>query len=476
MSVTIGDIVQDQENNKVLSIKDLEVDFFTARGRARAVRGLNLEVSRGEILGIVGESGSGKSVTALAIMDLLPPGTGRIMSGSIIFDRNDLAPIYSSKYRVAGRIGREKLRIRRMAVRGVEKKLAEQKGRISMIFQDPLSSLDPLYKIDSQLIESILYNNEEFMIGKSLDKNDILGRMSEFINLLKEKSTEELMDWINQNYGDGGFYKEVFFISNMSISESEKKIKIRRALACTKLLTPAETRKLKAKLPDATGRFFKPNNRRRLPIQGIRDPIVREAMLFSLELLEFVGMPNPENVLTSYPHELSGGMKQRVMVALAVANSPDILIADEPTTALDVTTQYQVLYLLKSINRKLKTTVIFITHDLGVMAAVADRIAVMYAGRIVEIGPARHFFDDPLHPYTSGLLKSVPQYDERVRKLYNIPGQVPDIRKLPSGCAFHPRCERVMDICKESDPVDENVNERRVQCWLYSDGVKHGSR
>ena len=460
----------------VLTLRDLQVDFFTAKGRAHAVRGLNIDVAKGEILGIVGESGSGKSVTALSIMDLLPQRTGGIMSGSIVFDGSDLAPVYSSKYRVSGRIGREKLRLRRFAARRAERKLAGQKGRISMIFQDPMSSLDPLYQVDSQLLESILYNNEKFMIERVIEKNSIMERIGDFTTMLQQKNAEDIMEWVGSNYGEGGFHREIFFICNMSISESEKKIKIRRALEYTKKLSPHERKRLTERLPKANGRYFRPNNRKRLPIQGISNPAIREGMLFSLELLEFVGMPNPENVLTSYPHELSGGMKQRVMVALAVANDPEILIADEPTTALDVTTQYQVLYLIKSINRKLKTTVIFITHDLGVMAAMADRIAVMYAGRVVEIGPANHFFNDPLHPYTSGLLKSIPQYDERVRKLYNIPGQVPDLRRLPAGCAFNPRCEHAMNICRTEEPPDESVGERRVQCWLYSEGVQKNER
>lgn len=464
------------DNVPVLGISDLHVDFFTLRGRAHAVRGLNLEVKKGEIIGVVGESGSGKSVTALSVIDLLPPGTGGIMSGSIIFGGRDLAPVYSSKYRVGGLFGREKLRIRRFAAKKVERLMANERGKISMIFQDPMTSLDPLYQVDSQLLESIMYNNEKFMINRCLEKNSILRDMEGFARMLQEKSTEELMAWLAGEFGEEGFYREVFFIFNMSVSESEKKIKIRRALDYTKRLGPAELSSMERRLSRSKRRYFKPNNRKRLPIINIKDPILREAMLLSLELLEFVGMPNPEAVLRSYPHELSGGMKQRVMVALAVVNNPEILIADEPTTALDVTTQYQVLYLLKSINRKLKTTIIFITHDLGVMAAMADRIAVMYAGRIVEIGPAKHFFNDPLHPYTSGLLKSIPQYDEKIQKLYNIPGQVPDLRRLPSGCAFHPRCERVMDICRAEDPPETEVKERKVHCWLYPGGAESERR
>ncbi len=473
MSVAAGKAV---ERGNVLSIRDLEVDFFTARGRAHAVRGLNLDVVRGEILGVVGESGSGKSVTALTVMDLLPPGTGGIISGSIDFGGKDLATVYSSKYRVAGRKGKQKLRIKPFAARRVEKIMGRSRKRISMIFQDPMASLDPLYQVDSQLLESIMYNNEAFMIGKCLEKNIIIDSQSEFTSVLQDKSTADILTWLSGRFGEAGFHREVFFIHNMSISESEKKIKIRRAIDFTKRLSSSERVRLKSRLSSRTGRFFRPNNRKRLPINRIHDPVVREAMLFSLELLEFVGMPNAENVLTSYPHELSGGMKQRVMVALAVANDPEILIADEPTTALDVTTQYQVLYLLKSINRKLGTTIIFITHDLGVMAAMADRIAVMYAGRVVEVGPAGRFFNDPLHPYTSGLLRSVPQYDERVKKLYNIPGQVPDLRRLPTGCAFHPRCDKVMGICSEKLPRATDFRERRVECWLYLEGEDDGDR
>ena len=300
----------------VLSVRDLKVEFETNDGMVAAVKGLDLDVAQGETVAIVGESGSGKSQTTMAIMGLLA-ANGQA-SGS-------------AKYR-----GREVLGLS-------DRDLNKVRGnKITMIFQEPMTSLDPLYRIGDQLAEPLRYHR------------------------------------------------------GMSKAEARPRI---------------------------------------------------------LELLHLVGIPEPERRIDSYPHELSGGQRQRVMIAMALACDPDILIADEPTTALDVTIQAQILELLQDLQSAHGTAIVMITHDLGVVAGMADRVNVMYAGRIVESAPVRPLFRSPAHPYTSALLASIPRLaaspDE---KLASIPGSPPDLADLPPGCAFGPRCPRVRDACRAAVP------------------------
>ena len=320
----------------LLEVRDLHTSFYTHEGVVKAVDGISFEVKRGEILGLVGESGCGKSVTSLSILRLVG-APGKIDSGEIVFDGRDLLTLSGSEM---------------TRIRG---------NRIAMIFQQPQSSLNPVFKIGDQISE-------------------VLG--------------------IHQDLG--------------------KKAGHDRAL----------------------------------------------------ELLTMVGIPDPERRLKAYPHELSGGMAQRVMIAMALACIPELLIADEPTPALDVTIQAQILDLMRDLRTKLDTAIILITHDLGVVAEMADRIAVMYAGQIVEEAKVDELFNNPKHPYTQGLIGSIPVLGVVKDELDVIPGNVPNLINLPPGCRFAPRCrarvEHNLTICTQQEPGLKPVGvQHTARCWLY---------
>ncbi|MDX1417625.1 MAG: ABC transporter ATP-binding protein [Candidatus Promineifilaceae bacterium] len=327
------------ENNKeiILEISGLKTQFFTEAGAVKAVDDVSLVVKRGEVLGLVGESGCGKSVTSLSVMRLVSQ-PGRIVAGEIIFDNDDLLNLSEKKM---------------MDIRG---------NRISMIFQQPQSSLNPVFRIGDQLAEVITLHQD--------------------VN--KEEANQRV-----------------------------------------------------------------------------------------IELLRMVGIPEPQARARSYPHELSGGMAQRVMIAMALACVPELLIADEPTTALDVTIQAQILDLMRNLRTKMDTAIILITHDLGVVAEMCDRVNVMYAGRIVEEAPVVELFQSPKHPYTEALIGSTPVLGESDKELTTIPGSVPNLINLPAGCKFAPRCEaRIannLERCTEEEPELIKVAANHwTRCWLYS--------
>jgi oligopeptide transport system ATP-binding protein len=301
----------------LLEVTDLRTYFHTRSGVYRAVDGVSFSLEKGETLGLVGESGSGKSVTCYSLMGLVPQPPGRIESGRAMFDGTDLLHCPPTQLR---------------SIRG---------KRIAMIFQDPMTSLNPYLRISEQLIEPLL-------IHEKISKSDALAR--------------------------------------------------------------------------------------------------------GLAMLEAVGINDPSKRLHSYPHEFSGGMRQRVMIAMALITRPEILIADEPTTALDVTVQAQILELIKKLQSELGMAVIFVTHDLGVVSGLCDRVQVMYAGRIVETADTRTLFRAPRHPYTKALQRSIPSLQPKGRELYTIPGMPPDLSKPISGCAFAPRCEYAVDFCRTIDP------------------------
>jgi oligopeptide transport system ATP-binding protein len=301
----------------LLSVRDLRTYFHTRNGVYRAVDGVNFDLNRGETLGIVGESGSGKSVTCYSIMGLIPQPPGRIESGSAIFDGVDLLNCTPKQSR---------------AIRG---------KRIAMIFQDPMTSLNPYMRISDQLIEPLL-------IHEKISRKDALKR--------------------------------------------------------------------------------------------------------GLEALAAVGINDAAKRIHYYPHEFSGGMRQRVMIAMALINKPELLIADEPTTALDVTVQAQILELIKKMQNELGMAVIFITHDLGVVSGLCDRVQVMYAGRIAETADTRALFYEPKHPYTRALQRSIPSMQKKGAELFTIPGMPPDLSKPLAGCSFAPRCEHATELCRAQDP------------------------
>jgi len=320
---------------KLLTVKNLKTYFTTDSGTAKAVDGVSFSIDRGETLGLVGESGCGKSVTSLSIMRLIPDPPGKIVGGSIKFRGRNLIDLPDDEMR---------------EVRGND---------IAMIFQEPMTSLNPVYTCGFQIDEAV-------RLHQNLD---------------------------------------------------------------------AEAARAK-----------------------------------TVEMLQLVGMPDPEQRANEYPHQLSGGMRQRVMIAMALSCTPDVLIADEPTTALDVTIQAQILELLERLQSELGMAVLMITHDLGVIAEVADRVAIMYAGKIVETASVEQIFEHPRHPYTIGLLESIPKLHEKTDKLSVIPGTVPDATRFPEGCRFAPRCSRAEDICRTREPallaVEQPGEEHAIACWF----------
>lgn len=319
-------------SEKLVEIRNLKTHFFTEDGISPAVDGVNLYVQRGETLAVVGESGCGKSVTSLSVMRLVPDPPGKIVDGEILFEGRDLLKITESEMR---------------KIRGND---------ISMIFQEPMTSLNPIYTIGDQIVETI-----------------------------------------TQHQG-------------LSRKESLDKV---------------------------------------------------------VEMLRLVGIPLPDRRVNEYPHQLSGGMRQRVMIAMALSCNPKLLIADEPTTALDVTIQAQILELMRKLKKDLGMAIMLITHDLGVVAEMAKRVVVMYAGKVIEEGDVFSIFRHPLHPYTEGLLASVPRMDSTRESLHVIEGVVPNPLKLPVGCRFSPRCPYVIDRCRERQPELEQVAPGRyVACFL----------
>ncbi|KEK24822.1 ABC transporter ATP-binding protein [Bacillus gaemokensis] len=316
----------------LLEVKDLQVSFDTHAGEVQAVRGVTFDLKKGETLAIVGESGSGKSVTSKALMGLIPNPPGRIKNGEIVFDGRDLTKL-------------------------TEKEMQQVRGKeIAMIFQDPMTSLNPTMTIGNQIMEGLIKH------------------------------------------------------------------------------------------------------------QGMSKVDARKV---ALELIDLVGIPNPEARLKQYPHQFSGGMRQRVVIAMALACNPKLLIADEPTTALDVTIQAQILELMKDIQQKTEAAIIFITHDLGVVANVADRVAVMYAGKVVEIGTVDEIFYNPKHPYTWGLIASMPSLEGSEAELYAIPGTPPDLLKPPKGDAFAPRNPQALKIDFEMEPPFFKVSDTHYAAtWL----------
>jgi oligopeptide/dipeptide ABC transporter ATP-binding protein len=319
------------EMGKLLEVKDLKTYFFLDEGVAKAVDGVSFHVDKGETLGLVGESGCGKSVSALSIMRLIPDPPGKIVGGQIILGGKNVLELEDKQVR---------------DIRGNE---------VSMIFQEPMTSLNPVFTCGSQIEEAVILHQK--------------------------------------------------------VSKKEARQK-------------------------------------------------------AIEMLGLVGIPAPEQRVREYPHQLSGGMRQRVMIAMALSCNPSLLLADEPTTALDVTIQAQILELLERLQRELHMAVIMITHDLGVIAEVASQVAVMYAGKIVEYAGVQEIFNTPRHPYTQGLLRSIPKLTESKDRLAVIPGMVPNPLAFPQGCKFHPRCPRAIAECRKAEPdLRELVPDHWVRCF-----------
>ena len=380
-----------EQKDRIMEVEDLTVRFFTYEGIVKAIDAIDLDVIRGETLGVVGETGSGKSVTTYAMMNLVPP-PGKIVKGKVVYYR-DGRPLVLTEM--------EEEDIRKL--RGSE---------ISRIFQEPKAALNPVFTVGSQVAEAILIH-----------------RLNEMLDLA---------------------------IKNLESSEKS-------TLNSWRLSVLKRARK---DPNDILVRFVK-----RIPIlrRLYWTPLRKEVRREVVRLFQLMGIPDPDRVYDMYPHELSGGMQQRVVIATALSCNPHLLIADEPTTNLDVTVEAQILELMKELKEKLGTTLIYITHDMGVIAEMSQRVAVMYAGNIVEVADVYTTFKKPLHPYTKGLLEAIPMPG---KPLKDIPGTVPNLINPPSGCRFHPRCAQAMDICKKSKPKLVEVEpEHWVACFLYHNEV-----
>ena len=369
----------------MLEIKNLKTRFNTYDGVVKALEGVNLEVKEGEVFGIVGETGCGKSVTSYSLMQLLPR-TAEVVSGNMFLDGEDIT--YASESRM-----RE--------IRG---------GEIGMIFQDPLSALNPVMKVKDQISEVIRQHQKEELENRT-EKVDSGNERNPYIL------------W------------SLIFVSLVSLFYF---LKLEDSFTDTlaKLLFWSSL----------VAYVFLPE----MPSSSYRARTVVAETDMVVESLRQVRLPNPSQVANSYPHELSGGMQQRVMIAMALAGRPRLLIADEPTTALDVTIQSQILDLLKKLQKETGMTIVMITHDLGVVAEMCDRVAVMYAGTVVETGNASEIFSDPKHPYTQGLLSALPGES---KELSSIGGSVPDLLNPPSGCRFNPRCPIAKAHCSVDVPL-----------------------
>jgi len=382
----------------LISIRDLTVRFYTYEGVVYAIDDLDLDIRQGETFGIVGETGSGKTMTALAILRLIPY-PGKIESGSIVFcDRDSGGELELLK------LSEDRMR----SIRGC---------KISMVFQEPGAALNPVYTIGDQISEVFLLHQRQELSRQAKQRVDnLLGNGSGLAANLKRP----FWHWQSRLYNKIG-------------QESN----------------PFEPR-LISHLP-----FF-----RRL-LWRLRD----EARLLTVSMLKDVEIPDPERVAAHYPHELSGGMKQRAVIAMALACSPELLIADEPTTSLDVTIQAQMLELFRRIKADRGASVLFITHNLGVASEVCDRVAVMYAGRLCEVAGVEEMFLHPLHPYTKALLDAVPKPGKELR---TIPGALADAFNPPQGCRFHPRCPSAMPICQqERAKLKEVSHDHMVACYLF---------
>ena len=320
-------------SKNLVEIKNLKTYFYTEDGIVKAVDDVSFNIREGEIIGVVGESGCGKSVTAMSIMRLIPSPPGKIVAGEILFEDKNILELKGDEIR---------------KIRGND---------IAVIFQEPMTSLNPIFTIGYQIEEVI-------MLHQKLNKAQARGK--------------------------------------------------------------------------------------------------------AVEMLKLVGVPRADDIVKCYPHELSGGMRQRAMIAMAVSCNPKLLIADEPTTALDVTIQAQILDIMKDLKKKLNTSIMLITHDLGVIAEMAEYVVVMYAGKVIEEAPVIELFKNPMHPYTEGLMKSKPSLDKDVDRLYSIPGQVPNPINMPEECYFCARCPKAMDICKKKQPPTCEIRKgHKVACFLY---------
>jgi len=467
------------ERGELLRVEDLRISFITRSGAVQAINDVSFAINAGESLGLVGETGCGKSQTAFSIMRLTPDA-GIIEDGKIWFNGANLASNIKNEFRLISngkdvRLKRNKAWLKRLNVM-----MSHIRGKeISMIFQEPMTSLNPVYTIGRQISEVLLTHSTDYLIDRTLARNSATKeQLAEVARIAttKHKDFETQMGLHEAlvRYGLEGLEDQVTAITGRRDIGSSQKAELIVALGAEKLKPTTERFLSRAKRSQG-GRILEYRLLDKIPLVKGRfyEVIRKEATRVSFELLSRVNMPNAESVLSQYPHELSGGMRQRVMIAMAIAAKPKLLIADEPTSALDVTVQAQILDLLRELKSSLNTSVLFISHDLGVISEICDRVGVMYAGNIVEIAPLEELFANPQHPYSQGLLAAIPKYGGKTETLETIKGSVPDLIDPPKGCRFAPRCPRVFDKCTQGPPWVKVGDEHYVLCWLYGDSEKH---
>ncbi len=512
----------------VLDVQNLKTYFFTYDGIVRALDGVNLSVRRGETTGLVGETGCGKSVTAFSI-DRLVGEPGRVISGKILFRGANLlwGLEREAKFRRVRGSNRVKVLRSFRRIKAANDRMAAVRGRgISMIFQEPSQAMNPVFSIADQLGETLLlHQGIEIVdgllkadrgaifdqVGELPDSSatagatDVSGPVGRLVHVAATGTQEELRaaaDEFGASLGAPAIGTELYYLlRNVGERAPRLRGRIDRSLARLHLSRGQRTylrhrrrlMQLQNRLNDvyikemSSGRslsFQRRVLRTRMRLEVLKrfyfrffgigrrvsKPLKTETFWRSVQLLEGVRIANPAQIAKSFPHELSGGMLQRVMIAMALCADPEVLLADEPTTALDVTIQAQILELMNQLRERVGTAIVLITHDLGVVAEVCDRVNVMYAGLIVETAPVSELFRRPLHPYTQGLLASIPRMDRPDKELASIPGSVPNLITPPPGCRFHPRCPYAMPICKEKRPqLLSQGEEHGVACFLYED-------
>ncbi len=385
--------------SKLVEIQDVVLRFYTYEGVVKALEGVNLDIRKGETLGLVGETGCGKTMTGLSIFSLIP-SPGKIEGGKVLFKGTDgNLDLLSQK----------------------ESKLSLIRGKdISMVFQEPSSALNPVYTAGEQVSEVFMHHRKKEIVERTLDEleKDIKGAKT------------------------GSLKSRIY--------------RIERSIYKKMLKNPGSlSLKLLSRIPI---------------INRYKGRLNREVEKEVVKILREMEIPDPERVAHMYPHELSGGMQQRVVIAMALACNPILLTADEPTTSLDVTVQARILDLIRRLKSRFQSSILYITHDMGVIAELCDRVAVMYAGNMCEVADVKEIFKNPLHPYTKGLLESIPTPGKDFK---SIKGTVPNLIEPPTGCRFHPRCDRAMEICtKERPKMMEVKKDRFISCHLYSGSAR----
>jgi peptide/nickel transport system ATP-binding protein len=426
---------------KLVESQDLRTNFYTFEGVVKALNGVSVTVEKGETYGLVGESGCGKSVTVRSMMRIVQE-PGRIEDGRILLFLGD-----ENRRKGVDILRRSEAYMR--SIRGDD---------ISMIFQEASTSLNPVLSIGYQVGESFLFHRRRELLERSLE---ILQ------NRLSTSRSPVVKLWALLQRGLFGMELRVLRRYDEAVADIDS-----RLLELEGEESPIAKREwMNLSRVRQRIRRFHPFAQivKRVPLLRGYYKLVRSvARQYSIDLLQSLGVPNPPNVVDRYPHELSGGMQQRIVIAIALACSPMLLIADEPTSNLDVTIQAQIVELIKELKQHAIASVLFITHDLGLVAEVCDRVTVMYAGDTCETAPVKELFQRPLHPYTQGLLSSVPKVEQE-GELSTIAGTVPNLIDPPTGCRFHPRCPHAMDICRrEKPPVTEYLPGHQVSCHLFS--------